>query len=74
MLLSPKNREVARLFYYEDLSIQEIARQKHLSLPAVKNRLYKSREQLRNYLQTRYPELATRSVKRHHDAQRKKTS
>jgi len=62
-ILTPGNREVAQLFYYEDLGLQEIARQKNLSRAAVKNRLYKSREQLRVYLQTQYPELATRMVR-----------
>ncbi len=62
-VLTPGNREVAQLFYYEDLGLQEIARQKNLSLAAVKNRLYKSREQLRAYLQTQYPELATRVMR-----------
>ena len=48
--LSPKNRETVLLFYYEELSIMEIAGMLSISVAAVKARLYKSRQQLHNDL------------------------
>lgn len=56
--LSLKNRQVAQLFYYEDMSIQQIACRLNITQGAVKNRLHKGREQLRSHLQSVYPELA----------------
>lgn len=56
-ILTPENKRVALLFYYEDLSLQEIASRLHMTLSAVKNRLLKIRKQLRIHLQTSYPEL-----------------
>ncbi len=55
--LSTKNREVMLLFYYEDLSLDEIAERLNLSLAAVKSRLHKSRSQLKKQLVMIYPEL-----------------
>lgn len=55
-MLPAPNRQVAYLFYYEEMSMQEIAQQLHLSVPAVKNRLYKGRNQLRNHLKALYPD------------------
>ncbi len=48
--LSPKNREATLLFYYEQLSLYEIAALLGISVTAVKGRLYKSRLQLRDLL------------------------
>lgn len=56
-ILTPNNQAVAFLFYYEDLSIQEIAHRLSISLSAVKNRLYKARQQLQAHLETRYADL-----------------
>jgi RNA polymerase sigma factor (sigma-70 family) len=44
--LSAKNRAVTLLFYYEDLSVEEIAHLLNLSLAAVKSRLFQGRKQL----------------------------
>ena len=55
--LSIKNRTVAQLFYYEEMSIQEIAQKLAISQTAVKNRLYKSREQLRVHLLKISPDM-----------------
>ncbi|QBD76548.1 sigma-70 family RNA polymerase sigma factor [Ktedonosporobacter rubrisoli] len=63
-LLSPKNRLVAQLFYYEELSVQAIASHLNISQTAVKNRLHKGREQLRTHLLPLYPELAYRGTNR----------
>jgi RNA polymerase sigma factor (sigma-70 family) len=56
-ILSIKNRTVARFFYYEEMSIQEIAQKLAISQTAVKNRLYKSREQLRAHLLKTSPDM-----------------
>ncbi|QBD80868.1 sigma-70 family RNA polymerase sigma factor [Ktedonosporobacter rubrisoli] len=55
--LTPKNQAVAYLFYYEDLSIQEIASRLNIAPSAVKNRLHKGRQQLSAQLQIHYPEI-----------------
>lgn len=46
-LLSPKNREATLLFYYEQLSVEEMAALLDISVSAVKGRLHKARIQLR---------------------------
>ena len=56
-VLSPDNRAVALLFYYEDRSIQSIANLLRISPTAVRNRLLKGREQLRAHLRTVYPDM-----------------
>jgi RNA polymerase sigma factor (sigma-70 family) len=56
-ILTPKNQAVAFLFYYEDLSMQEIAHRLAISLSAVKNRLYKGRQQIQAHLKTLYADL-----------------
>ena len=48
--LSPKNRAATLLFYYEQLSVREIAATLGISVAAVKGRLHKSRGQLREHL------------------------
>ncbi len=48
--LSPKERVATLLFYYEQLSMQEIATILGISVVAVKGRLFKSRKQLRERL------------------------
>lgn len=58
-ILTPKNQAVAFLFYYEEMSMQEIANRLAISLSAVKNRLHKGRQQLQAHLQTLYPDLVS---------------
>lgn len=48
--LPPKNRAATLLFYYEQLSLREIAATLGLSMAAVKGRLHKARSQLREQL------------------------
>ncbi len=55
--LSIKNRTVAQLFYYEEMSIQEIAQKLAISQTAIKNRLHKSREHLRTHLLKTSPDM-----------------
>ena len=56
-LLSPKNRSVILLFYYEQLSLREIATTLGISVVAVKSRLKQARKALRERLLQMYPEL-----------------
>ncbi len=58
-ILTPKNQAVAFLFYYEDMSMQEIANRLAISLSAVKNRLHKGRQQLQAHLQTLYTDIVS---------------
>lgn len=53
--LSPKNRAATLLFYYGELSLQEIAANLGVSIGAVKGRLHKARRQLREQLLPVYP-------------------
>src|SRR5258708_14547432 len=55
--LSARTRVVMLLFYYEDLSVEEIARRLNLSPVAVKSRLYQGRNQLQRRLTRIYPEF-----------------
>ncbi|MEI8135137.1 MAG: RNA polymerase sigma factor [bacterium] len=52
----PENREPFLLFEYQGLSYQEIASVMKLTVPAVKSRIYRSREQLRTILEPYYKE------------------
>lgn len=55
--LSPANGDVVLLYYYDRLSIAEIARGLGLSVTAVKGRLFKARGQLRRVLAPLYSEV-----------------
>ncbi len=48
--LSPRERAATLLFYYEQLSLREVATILEISVVAVKGRLYKAREQLKEHL------------------------
>lgn len=48
--LSPKNRAATLLFYYEQLSVREVAATLGISVAAAKGRLHKARSQLRELL------------------------
>ncbi len=60
--LSDANRQAALLFYYEQLSLQEIAGILGISVAAVKGRLFKARKQLREQLLAAYRELERETV------------
>jgi RNA polymerase sigma factor (sigma-70 family) len=62
--LSARTRVVMLLFYYEDLSVEEIARQLNLSPVAVKSRLYQGRNQLQQQLTRIYPEFLPRLTRK----------
>ena len=55
-VLPPKSRAATLLFYYEQLSLGEIAAILSISQVAVKSRLFKARRQLRERLLSVYPE------------------
>lgn len=80
--LSPKERAATFLFYYEQLSLQEIAAILGISVTAVKSRLFKARDHLRQQLlplldvvppALRHPERKRPMVKVVIDAVRKNT-
>ena len=56
VLASPQ-RSVTEMFYWQGLSLQEIADRLGLSVTAVKSRLFKSRGRLREQMAASYPEL-----------------
>lgn len=57
--LSPKNRQATLLFYYEGLSLHEIAAGLGISITAVKGRLHKARLQLRESLVALQPSVTS---------------
>ncbi len=56
--LSSKDREVTLLFYYEDLGVREIATTLDISIVAVKGRLHRARNQLRELLSALYTQAS----------------
>ena len=55
--LPPAHREAARLYYYESLTLHEIAAITKASPKAIKVRLHRARNYLREKLQHAYPEI-----------------
>ena len=55
--LSPKNRAAVLMFYYDQLSLQEIAAALSVSVVTIKGRLHKARRLLREQLLALYSEL-----------------
>lgn len=62
--LSPKDRLATLLFYYEQLSLREIAAILGVSVPAVKGRLYRAREQLRERLLPVYVDMESETERK----------
>ncbi|MCP4535824.1 MAG: sigma-70 family RNA polymerase sigma factor [Chloroflexi bacterium] len=56
--LSSKNRDATLLFYYEQLSLRQVAASLGVSVGAVKGRLHKARKQLRERLLPLYSEVS----------------
>lgn len=48
--LKPEQREIIHLFYYEDMSTEEIARAMHVKPTAVRERLHRARKKLKELL------------------------
>jgi RNA polymerase sigma factor (sigma-70 family) len=55
--LSPRNRDAIRLYYFEELSLPQIGLALGISAGAVKGRLHKARQALKEDLLPDYPEL-----------------
>jgi RNA polymerase sigma factor (sigma-70 family) len=55
--LSPNNRQVVLLYYYRNLSLQEIAASLGVSIQVIKVRLHRARKQLGKFLVQSYPEI-----------------
>ena len=62
--LSPKDRTATLMFYYDQLTLEEIATLLHISIVAVKGRLYRARKQLRERLASAYSEQSDSTAKR----------
>ncbi len=60
--LSPKDREVTLLFYYEEMDLKEIATMLGISVVAVKGRLHRARQQLRELLSVLYTQANADAV------------
>lgn len=55
--LPPKYRAVIHLFYYEDMSVSDIAKTLHQKEAAVKTQLFRGREMLREHLKGGYEDV-----------------
>jgi RNA polymerase sigma factor (sigma-70 family) len=53
--LSPANQEAIILYYYDNLSLSEVAERLQISPTAVKGRLHKSRQALKGQLESLFP-------------------
>ena len=62
--LSPKDRVATLLFYYEQLSLREIAAILGVSISAVKGRLFRAREQLRERLLPVYADMRSETERK----------
>jgi RNA polymerase sigma-70 factor (ECF subfamily) len=55
-MLAPQDRAIITLFYWQELSLQEIADSMDINLNAAKTRLYRARERFRQHFEEE-PEL-----------------
>lgn len=62
--LSPKDRVATLLFYYEQLSLREIAAILGVSVSTVKGRLFRAREQLREHLLPLYADMRDKTERK----------
>jgi RNA polymerase sigma factor (sigma-70 family) len=62
--LPPRDRDATLLFYYAQLNLQEIAAVQGISLGAVKVRLYRARQRLKEKLLSQHPEIIPREKRR----------
>ncbi len=60
--LPPGNRKAIRLYYFEELNLAQIAADLGISVTAVKGRLHKARQALKEQILLTYPELAQERV------------
>lgn len=62
--LAPRDRDATLLFYYAQLSLQEIAALLDISVGAVKVRLHRARQRLKEKLLSQHPEIVPREKRR----------
>jgi RNA polymerase sigma factor (sigma-70 family) len=62
--LSPGDRDILLLFYYAQLNLQEIATVQGVTLGAVKVRLHRARQRLKDKLLSQHPEIIPREKRR----------
>ena len=62
--LSPGDRDIILLFYYAQLSLQEIVTMMNIPAGTVKVRLYRARKRLKTILQERSPEIVPQEKRR----------
>jgi len=62
--LSSRDRDATLLFYYAQLNLQEIATVQGISLSAVKVRLHRARQRLKDRLISQHPEIIPREKRR----------
>jgi len=62
--LASKDRDATLLFYYDQLSLQEIATHLGVSVGAVKVRLHRARQRLKARLLSEYPEIIPQKQRR----------
>ena len=62
--LASRDRDATLLFYYAQLSLQEIATLLDISVGAVKVRLYRARQRLKEKLLSQHPEIVPREKRR----------
>ena len=62
--LSPRDRDIILLFYYAQLSLQEIVSLMNIPLGTVKVRLHRARQCLKTMLLERHPEIIPREKRR----------
>jgi len=55
--LSPRDRDIILLFYYAQLSLQEVATLWNIPVSTVKVRLHRARQRLKEILHIQYPEI-----------------
>ena len=62
--LSPGDRDIILLFYYAQLSLQEIVAMMNIPAGTVKVRLYRARQRLKTVLEEHHPEIMPREKRR----------
>ena len=62
--LTPRDRDATLLFYYDQLSLQEIAALRGISVGAAKVRLNRARQRLKAKLLSQYPEIIPHEQRR----------
>ncbi len=62
--LSPADRDIILLFYYAQLSLQEIVAMMNIPVGTIKVRLHRARQRLKTVLEEHYPEIMPQEKRR----------